>query len=229
MDYGFGFVFSEQAVVDEDAREPVADRFGHEHGRDRRVHAAGQAADRGAITDLTANRLDALLHEGPGRPVGGATSDLEQERPKHLDAARRVRDLGMELHPEDVPLEVRDRRKRAVGGSRDRLETRGQALHAIAVAHPHVDVRAHLKPVKKPLGLEHLEPRRTVLPLICLLDLAAEKMTGELHPVADAQDRNPKVKHPRIDARAPLGKHTRRPATQNDRLEARGLRISASE
>ena len=71
--------------------------------------------------------------------------------------------------------------------------------------------------MKETLGLEHLEPRRPILPLIGLLDLAAEKMAGELHPVADAQDRNPEVEHPRVDTRRPVGKHTRRPATQNDR------------
>ena len=40
-----GLALAQQAVVDEDAREPVAERLVAEHGRDRRVDPAREAAD----------------------------------------------------------------------------------------------------------------------------------------------------------------------------------------
>ena len=40
-----GLALAQQAVVDEDAGQLVADRLVDQHGRDRRIDAAGQAAD----------------------------------------------------------------------------------------------------------------------------------------------------------------------------------------
>ena len=97
----------EQAVIDEDAGELVADRAVDQRRRDRRVHAAGESADDALVgADQLADPGDLGLDEVARRPVGRAAADLEEEVGEDLAAARRVRHLGMELHAEDRPLVV---------------------------------------------------------------------------------------------------------------------------
>ena len=55
VDYGFGFVFTEQTIVDEDTGEPIANRLGYQHRRNRRIDTARQPTDRGAVADLPPN------------------------------------------------------------------------------------------------------------------------------------------------------------------------------
>ena len=62
-----GLLLAQEAVVDEDARELVADRAMHERRRDRRVDAAGQRADHATVADLGADALDRLGDEGARR------------------------------------------------------------------------------------------------------------------------------------------------------------------
>ena len=54
-------VLAHQAVVDEHARQPVADRAVHEQRRDARVDPAREPADRAPVADLGADPLDLLL------------------------------------------------------------------------------------------------------------------------------------------------------------------------
>ena len=63
-----GLVLAQQAVVDEDARELVADRLVHEQRGDRRVDAAGERAEHALAADLRADPLDLLLDHGGRRP-----------------------------------------------------------------------------------------------------------------------------------------------------------------
>ena len=53
-----GLVQPQQAVVDEDAGELVADRLVDQHGGDRAVDAAGEPADHAALADLGADLGD---------------------------------------------------------------------------------------------------------------------------------------------------------------------------
>src|SRR6185312_4737598 len=83
-------VFPEQAVVNENADELVADGFveeGRDHGG---IDAAGQAADDFAEADLLADRSDGVLGEVPHRPVSAAAADFVDEVLEDLLAARRV-------------------------------------------------------------------------------------------------------------------------------------------
>ena len=48
-------------------------------------------------------------------------------------------------------------------------------------------------------------------------------MAHQLHPVADAKDRNALFEDLRRDARRALGEHARRPTAENDRARLQGL------
>ena len=74
-----GLALAQQAVVDEDAGELVADRLVDQHRGDRRIDAAGEAADHPALADLRADALDRLVAEGGHRPVAGEAGDVVDE------------------------------------------------------------------------------------------------------------------------------------------------------
>ena len=92
----------QQTRVDEDAGELVADRAMHQRRRDRRVDAARQPADHARVADERrgSSRSRSSMN-APGVQLGSALADVEQEVRDDLAAARRVRDLGMELHAVD--------------------------------------------------------------------------------------------------------------------------------
>ena len=94
-------------MIDEDAGELLADRFVDQHGGDRRVDAAGQAADHAALADLLADFLDRLVLEGAHGPVAGEARDLAHEIADQRRAVRRVHDFEMELRGVEFALRRR--------------------------------------------------------------------------------------------------------------------------
>ena len=64
---------AQQAVIDEDAGEPVADRLMDQHRGDGGIDAAGEPADHPPLPDLRADRLDRLGAEGAHGPVAGGS------------------------------------------------------------------------------------------------------------------------------------------------------------
>ena len=109
-------LLAQQAVVDEDAGQPVADRLVHQQRRDRRVDAAGQAADDAAVADLGLDAGHGFVDERRHRPVAAAAADVDGEGPQQVGAVLRVHDLGVEqqaVEPAIAVLDGDDRRRRA--------------------------------------------------------------------------------------------------------------------
>ena len=94
-------VLAHQPVVDEHARELLADRAVHEQRGDRGVDAAGEPADDRAVADLRADAADLFLDDRGRRPGALAAADLGQEAREDLLAVGRVDDLGVELDAVD--------------------------------------------------------------------------------------------------------------------------------
>ena len=90
-----GLVQPHHAVVDEDARQPIADGAMDQQRRDRRIDAAAQPADDRALPHLRANPFGRFLDERRHRPVAGAAADVEREVAQDVEPAVGVRDLGM--------------------------------------------------------------------------------------------------------------------------------------
>ena len=70
---------AEEAVVDEDAGELVADGAVDESGRDGGVDAAGEGADDAAVAHLLPYARHAFLDEVARRPEPAAVADVVQE------------------------------------------------------------------------------------------------------------------------------------------------------
>ena len=81
-----GLVEPQQAVVDEDAGELVADRLVDQHGGHRAVDAAGEAADDAALADLGADLGDLARLEVRHGPVARQAGDAAHEVADQLAA-----------------------------------------------------------------------------------------------------------------------------------------------
>lgn len=64
-----GFVFSHKPVIDENARQLVADGFVNQHGDDRGIDTAGETADNVAVSDLFADIGHGFFYKRFHRPV----------------------------------------------------------------------------------------------------------------------------------------------------------------
>ena len=140
-----GLVEPQHAVVDEDARQPVADGAVDEQRRDRRVDAAAQRADHAAVADLRADPRRRLLDERRHRPVAGAAADVVREVPEDLEAALGVHDLGVEQQrverrarrrPSPRPARWRSSRRPRSPAARPRRSRRGSPRRAVRRARP---------------------------------------------------------------------------------------------
>ena len=95
-------VLAHQPVVDEHARELVADGAVHEQRRDRRVDAPAQPADDLRVADLVADARDLVLDDRGRRPRHVAAADVAQEALEDVLPVGRVHDLGVELDAVDA-------------------------------------------------------------------------------------------------------------------------------
>ena len=190
LDDLLGLVLAQEAVIDEHARELVADGLVDEERCDSGVDAAGERAEHALGADGCADARDLLLDHRGRRPGRRRAGDLVEEVLQDLLPVRRVHDLGVELHavqPARAILEGGDRRRRRAGGD---LGPRGRRRDGVAVAHPD---RLLGREVVEELGLARLELCLAELGCSRALDRAAEVARHELHPVADAERRDPEV------------------------------------
>ena len=132
----FTFVLSEQTVVHEDAGELIADRACQQGGHHGGVDATRQTADHPTITDLGLHSGTFRFHEFAHLPASGTTADAEEEVSQNVDAVRRVRHLGVELHAEEGKLVVHDRGERTGVGVGERGEVVAQTGDLITMTHP---------------------------------------------------------------------------------------------
>jgi hypothetical protein len=134
-----------------------------------------------------------------------------------LIAARGVGDFGVELHAVEPARLVLGRGERARRGGRQRDKIGRQVEHLVAVAHPDGGLgpeSAHQRIVGRDRQFCPAElsgGRR--------FDLTAEDLCSQLHPVADAQDRDAEIEDRGVAPRRTSLVHAARTAGQNDALE----------
>ncbi len=206
---------AQQAVIDEDADQLVADRLVHESRGDRRVDAARETADDATRADLGADAIDLLGDDVAAVPVGRDAGRLVQEVLQHRLPVRRVLDLGVPLNPVQlagVAREGGDRRRVARG---EHLEPVWRAHDRVAVPHPR-GLLVGLPLEEHALGPRAMDLRRPVLASAGLRDLAAELLRHDLEPVTDAQRRHPELQDAGIEIGRARLVHARRAPAQHD-------------
>ncbi len=127
---------AQHAVVDENARELVADGLVQQRRRHARIHPAAQAQDHLLRADLRADGLDRLVNVVAHRPVPAAAADAVDEVGQNLAPARRVDHFGVELQAEHACGAVLDGRVSGVLRDGHRLEARRQLRQLVAVRIP---------------------------------------------------------------------------------------------
>ena len=208
-----GLARTQQAVVDEDARELLADGALHERGRDGRVDAARQPADDAAVPDLVADELDLLGDDVAGRPVGREARTGVEEVLERALTERRVPDLGVPLHSVEAPLAVLEGRDGSTGRAREHVEPGGRSGDGDAMAHPHALLGGRAG--EQVTRAVDLDTRVAVLALRCGIDLCAERVRHRLEAVADTEHGHAGVEQRCVDRRSALLEDARR-ATRED-------------
>jgi hypothetical protein len=161
------------------------------------------------------DRRDLILDEGAGCPARLTATDAEEEIRDDLAAASRVCHFWMELHAEERPvLRPESRDWHGLGGSQH-LEAGRYRLHAVAVAHPHRRALTCLETIEQIVGLQNRELGTTVLPLRGAVHGTAAQLSDQVHPVADAQDRDTQVKQRGIRAGDVVPIDARRPSREH--------------
>ncbi|MEY5025724.1 MAG: hypothetical protein RLZZ244_1252 [Verrucomicrobiota bacterium] len=183
---GLGFVGAQEAVVDEDAGELVADGAVDEGGGDAGVDAPAESEDDVVVADLLADAFADFLDEGAHGPVALERADFEDEVLEDFAAARGVDDLGVELEAVEAAGGVLDDGEGAVVGGGDGLEALGELGDFVAVGVPDFD--GFPEALEEGAFAGDAEGAHAVLAAFGIFDFAAEVMPHELHSVADAED-----------------------------------------
>ena len=210
---------AQQSVVDEDARELLADRLVHEQRRDGRVDAARQCAEHALAPDLRADACNLLLDHRGRRPAGRRLGDAVEEVLQHVHPVRRVHDLGMELDGVEATLGRLEGRDRCRRRARDDVGALGSGHDRVAVGHPD---RLLGRGVGEQLRLGHLHGGAPELGDAGAVDAAAELEGHQLRAVTDAERGNAELEQRRIDARRVVGVDRRRAPAQDQRVRVPG-------
>ena len=205
---------TQQAMIDEEARQLVADSLVHEGRSHGRVHAAGQGADDLRVADLLTDLRNLLVHDGPGCPRGLQASTLVQEVLQGILAELGVAHLGVPLQAVEATLARLEGRDGGLGGGGGDDEALGRALNCIAVAHPHdLVVGGAVKQARtrrnRGLGVPVLAGARAS-------HGATEGVGHGLEAVADTQDGHPGLENRGVDGGRTLLVHGRGAAGQDD-------------
>ena len=197
-----GLVLAQQAVVDEDAGELRAEGLVQQRGGDRGVHPAGEAEDDVLATDLRLDVRDGLRDERGHGPGAGAAADAAAEIAEDRGALLGVHDLGMELDAVEAARRDGDRGMLRVVRLGHALRAGRQRRDLVAVAHPHLQRRLHAR--EERTLRSHAQLCAPVLPRTAAHDLAPQRLHGDLHAVADPEDRDAEIEDRGVDRRGAL-------------------------
>ena len=181
-------VLAQQARVDEDAVEVLADGLVQQHGRHRRIHAARKRQHDLVVAQLLAQFAHGSLHKTLRGPRLPAAADVHDEVFEQLRAVGRMVHFGVELDAPRLLAPDVEGGDAHVLGAGDQFIVVGHARNGVAVRHPHL--RAGRKAAHQRIrGVAHGEHRTAVFAAGRGLHLAAESRGEELRAVADAQQR----------------------------------------
>ena len=196
--------------------ELVADGAVHEQRGDRGVDAAAQAADDLGVADLVADARDLVLDDRGRRPRHVAAAHVAQEALEDVLPERRVHDLGVELDAVDPALFGLEGGHRRLARRGQRAEARRRGEDGVAMRHPAALLVR--QPGQQPAVVGDGELGAAELAHLGALDAPAELERDELHPVTDAEDRDPELEQLRIELGRVVGVDRRRAAGEDQAL-----------
>src|SRR5271156_4162222 len=223
-DDSLGFVCPQEPRIDEDAGQLRTDRARNQSGRDRGIDAARERADHFAVSDLRANLPDRAIDERLHLPGRGDLRDAVEKIRDDALSRFRVDDFGVELDAVELARGIAHRGDGARNRAREYLETGRRSEDGIAVRHPSTCFR--VDSLEERRFARNIERRRAEFAVLRTHDLAAEIAGHELHAVADAEERDARGQHPRVDAGGALRQRALRAAGENDRRGFAALDIA---
>ena len=188
------FPLPQEPVIDEQAGQPIPDGAVGQRRGHRRIHAAAERAEYPPGPRLIPDGRNGIRHEGPHGPIRLHPADVVDKVLQDRRPTLGMRDFGVELKAV-YPTPGRRRLHRShwrIRRTRDGAEPLGHLLNPVAVRHPDGRVRPPLfKPLEQIRGVVDQQRGRAVLALRSPCHLPPQDLRHELHPVADAQDRDP--------------------------------------
>ncbi len=180
-------ILSEETVINEDARQLLADRLREQDRRHGGVDAARKRTERLARADLLAQGFDRRLDKGRHLPIALAQRDAAHKVFKNLRAVFRVHDFGMELHGIELSCRIFHSRDGAVCRLCRHAKAFGRFGDVVGVAHP---TDALLRYISEEHGrpVRNLKLRPAVLADRRRFNLAAKFVCHELRTVAYTED-----------------------------------------
>ena len=214
----FGFALPQQAVIDEDAGQLVADRLVDEQRRDRRIDSARQAAEHAFAADLGADFGDLGGAEARHRPCRIDPGNVLHEVGEKLAAVGGVDDLGVELHAVAAGFVTGDGGERRAVRDGDGAVPGRDGFDPVAMAHPDL-VALALRPdaVEERAVGGDVDEGAAEFAVGRDVDLAAGLRAQGLFAVADAEDRHVGGKNCRRNLRRANVGGRCRAARQNNR------------
>src|SRR3989304_502853 len=219
---------AEEAVIDKDRDQTIADGPVNQQRRDGGIHPPTQRAQHPLPSDFLTDPLDGLLNEGSHSPCRRTPADPEDEVLEDLPPPRRVNHLRMKLDgvPRAAPVPPG-----SGGGVLRRREggpLGGKGQDPVPVAHPGDRVGSQSR--QKVRGVVNTEFGPAVLPDLGRIDLPTQQVGQDLHPVADPQDRPLQRQHlsiqeggiPIVDTGRTPGQDDPLWTTLSDELDRRG-------
>ncbi|CRM87606.1 hypothetical protein [Pseudomonas sp. 22 E 5] len=195
------FVQAQQAVVDEHARQLVADGFVQQRGNHGGVNAAGQAEQHVVGADLGTHVGDGVFSDFRRGPQGFALADVEDEARQDAPALLGVSHLRVELHAVVAALVVEHAGDRAAWSAGQDVEVFRHLGDLVTVAHPHVEaekavgVDVVFDAVQQAALADHVDTGITEFTQFGTFNLAAQLLGHGLHAVADTEDGHAQVEY----------------------------------
>ena len=182
------FILAEEAVVDENAVEPVADGPVQQHRRHARVDPATQAEDDPVIAQFFLELGHGRVDEVGRRPVGGASADVVDKVAEQSQPLLAVVHLRVELDaPGGLVLEGEAGKLHVLRAAGDAGAV-ACALDGVAVAHPHRLAGGHAG--EEPVGVVDLvQMGAAVFAAVAGFDAAAASLGQPLRAEAHAEQR----------------------------------------
>ena len=207
----------QQAVIDKDTGQLLADRLVDQHRRHRGIHPARQAADHLAVSHLRADRLDRTGAVRGHRPASRTAADPQRKTRQQRAAILGMDHLGMELHAVIAALVIRHGSKGRAGGCGDNPEPGRQLGDMVAMAHPDgAGLACRPQSFEQGAALADLERGAAELAAGAGLDPSAKLLAHGLLAITDAENRHIKVEHLLRGARRVRRRHRIRSARQDD-------------